>query len=100
MKFYFYKIYHKDNTEEFYIGSTTDFSARKSKHKKTTTNKVSKRYWLRLYQYIRANGGWENFVMEVIHEMELDNRTDARKEEQALINILKPTLNTIRACGV
>ena len=100
MKFYFYKIVDNNNEDEFYIGCTNNFSSRKSKHKKNTYNKVSKKYWCRLYQYIRANGGWDNFTISVIHEMELDTTADARREEQALIDILKPTLNSIRAEGI
>lgn len=97
MRYYFYKIFDNNNKDEFYIGSTNNFSSRKSKHKKAVNNKVSKKYYLRLYQYIRANGGWDNFTMEIIHEMDLDSRASARKEEQAIIDILKPTLNSICA---
>ena len=40
MKYYIYKIIDKNNNEEFYIGSTNNFSSRKSHHKKNVNNKV------------------------------------------------------------
>ena len=56
-----YKIICKDiSIKDIYIGHTTNFIQRKYAHKiacKTIQNN------LRLYRYIRDNGGWENWDM-------------------------------------
>ncbi len=98
MKYYIYKIIDKNNEKEFYIGSTTRFSSRKSHHKKNTNNRVSKKYWCKLYQYIRANGNWDNFDMVIIEEGNSDDRNTIKQKEQEFINNLKPSLNSIKAC--
>lgn len=98
MKYYIYKIKDSKNESEFYIGSTTRFSSRKSHHKKNTNNKVSKKYWCKLYQYIRANGNWDSFNMVILEEGEAENRNIIKQKEQEYINNMKPTLNSINAC--
>jgi group I intron endonuclease len=95
MKYFIYKIIDKNNSNEFYIGSTNKVSARRSSHKKSTSNKVSKKYWCKLYQYIRSNGNWENFDFIILECGEVENKTDMKKKEQEYIDNLKPTLNTI-----
>jgi hypothetical protein len=96
MKYTIYKIYNKDKPEVFYIGSTTRFSGRKSHHKKNVNNKVGKRYWTRLYVYIRDNGGWDNFTIEPIETGVCENKEFMRQKEQEYIDSLKPELNSIR----
>ena len=98
MKYYIYIIKDNNNEEEFYIGSTTRFSSRKSHHKKNTNNKVSKKYWCKLYQYIRANGNWDNFTMVILEEGECEDRKTIKQKEQEFINNMKPSLNSINAC--
>ena len=91
----YYKIFKKDDPKIFYIGSTLNFSRRKSHHKKNHKNKVGKLYWCLLYKSIRDNGGWDNFEMVKIWETE---EHDLRAlEEQAIISIYQPPLNTNKA---
>jgi group I intron endonuclease len=97
MKFFIYKIINKNNNNEFYIGSTTKFSSRKSHHKKNVNNRCGKKYWCKLYKYIRDNGNWDNFEMLIIEEGECDNKEQMLVKEQQYIDTLKPTLNTNRA---
>ena len=97
MKFYIYKISEILDPTQFYIGSTVNLSRRKCHHKKNVSNKCGKLYWCKIYVYIRSKGGWINFKFEKIHEIEIENATDGTKEEQAIINILKPTLNSIKS---
>jgi hypothetical protein len=94
MKYVIYEIRHKLIPTEFYIGSTNNFSSRKSKHKKNTTNKVSKLYWSKLYLFIRKNGGWDNVEMKPIFKGEGIN---VKEKEQYYIDTLKPTLNSIKS---
>jgi predicted GIY-YIG superfamily endonuclease len=97
MNYWIYKITDKNNNEEFYIGSTTRYSSRKSQHKKNTHNKVSKKYWCKLYQYIRANGDWDNFEMKILEAGTCEGKEYIKQKEQEYIEKLKPTLNSSKA---
>ena len=97
MFYFIYKIIDTNNEEQFYIGSTNCISSRKSQHKKNVKNRVSKKYWFKLYQYIRANGGWESFNVIIIETGECEDKLFIKQKEQEYINIHKPTLNTIKA---
>jgi len=92
-----YKIYNLKDSSQFYIGSTINYSRRKSHHKKNVTNKRGKRYWTRLYVYIRNNGGWINFCMEELVNQEFNSLKDLHIFEQNYIINYKPTLNSISA---
>jgi len=95
MKFYIYKIYSKDKPD-FYIGSTNDYSRRKSQHKKNCYNRVSKKYHFRLYRFIRENGGFDNFEFELLYEFECETFRDGRLKELEFVEKLNPSLNKIR----
>ena len=95
MKNVIYKIYCNIDDGHLYIGSTNNYSARKSQHRKNVTNRSGKKYWCKLYQYIRLNGGWSNFTMEIIEEVNQDINIKIR--EQVLISTHMPSLNTIAA---
>ena len=92
MKNVIYKIYCNIDDGHIYIGSTNKFTTRKSQHRKNVTNRTGKKYWCKLYQYIRLNGGWSNFTMEIIEDVDIS--TDIKVREQELICIHMPTLNT------
>ena len=96
-KFVIYKIYQPEIPEMFYIGSTTNFSSRKSNHKKYCSNKVSKKYRYPLYQYIRACGGWDKFEMCIIENYQCQSKGEGLQKEQEYIDLLKPKLNAIKA---
>lgn len=105
MKYWIYKIVDKNNIEEFYIGSTNKLSSRKSHHKKNVHNKVSKKYWCKLYRYIREHGDWESFEVIVLETGKCEDtltieqsKAFIKQKEQEYIDKLKPTLNTIKAC--
>lgn len=98
MKYYIYKIYSiNNNIKDCYIGSTNKFSSRKSQHKKNTTNKTKKSYHRRLYRFIRENGGWDNFIMEIVEEIETDSKGEALLIEQYYIDTIHPILNRNRS---
>jgi len=96
-KFVIYKIYQPEIPDMFYIGSTINFSGRKSSHKKYCHNKVSKKYKYPLYQYIRACGGFQNFTIEIIEKYPCISKGEGLSKEQEWINLLKPQLNSIKA---
>jgi len=92
-----YKIYCKDeNIKEFYIGSSKKFKKRKYKHKSDCNNENGRCYNLKVYKFIRANGGYNNFDYEILLETIEDG---IKKIEQEYIDDLQPTLNCNSACG-
>jgi hypothetical protein len=59
-----YKLVCKDvNATEVYVGSSTSLRNRRSGHKSGCNNVNDKRYNFRVYQHIRANGGWDNWQL-------------------------------------
>ncbi len=94
----FYKFSCKtEDIDCCYVGSTANFLARQRNHKSMCNNANSKDYNKKLYETIRANGGWENWTMTIIGEAENISLKDARiKEEEYRVN-LKAELNMVRA---
>ena len=98
MKYVIYRINCLTIPEQFYVGSSNKFTSRKSSHKKAHKNKRSKKYWCKLYLFIRSNGGWDNFEMIIIEDGEVETKEEVLRKEQEFINSLCPTLNTNKAC--
>jgi len=94
-----YKLVHKDDLDDvnIYIGHTTDFTRRKSQHKNNCNSPISKEYNTKKYQFIRENGGWDEWVMlkiedypcKDIHEATLQERY-WKRELDAKLNIQEP----------
>jgi hypothetical protein len=90
-----YKIWKDD---DFYVGSTTDFASRKSRHKHNSNNEKSHNYNFKLYQIIREKGGWNEWQMTPLEEyVECQNKTQARIREEKWRIELNASLNTIKA---
>ena len=68
-----YKIQHLKDNNLLYIGSTTNFTQRKNKHKFSCKKGKSK-----VYEMIRGNGGWYCFKMIVIKEFPCENKIQLR----------------------
>tara|TARA_R110000796_G_scaffold149551_1_gene266359 strand:+ start:374 stop:823 length:450 start_codon:yes stop_codon:yes gene_type:complete len=83
---YIYKIWKEDD-ENFYIGSTNDFSLRKCQHKSVCHNPRNEKHNRNIYKHIRENGNWDSWNMDIIEEC------NDRCRERELIKELKPTLN-------
>ena len=114
----FYKIYCSDNNiQGIYIGSTKNFKKRKSEHfySSNTDNSI-------FYQTIRENGGWQNWIMEIIEvgsyeilkdvwlnesylilefgslnttlPLKLDKRLDQQKVKEFYLTRIKPKLSS------
>lgn len=94
----FYKFSCKtEDIECCYVGSTANFYMRQRSHKSDCYNTNKKHYNSKLYETIRANGGWENWTMVIIDEAENISLKDARiKEEEYRVN-LKAELNMRKA---
>jgi hypothetical protein len=89
-----YKICCKDaSITDEYIGSTTNKNRRKQQHKSVCNNENDKSYNLRVYQFIRNNGGFDNFDLIVIEEFNCENKNQLKRRERYWIEERKPTLN-------
>jgi group I intron endonuclease len=90
-KFYIYKIYCKDNNiKDIYIGSTTNFRVRKSQHKNCCNNNKKN---TKVYKFIRDHNGWSNWTMEIIEEVDCENKKELEKIERYYIEEFQSTLN-------
>jgi hypothetical protein len=90
-----YKIICKDsNINDYYIGHTTNLYNRNAKHKSDCNNEKSKSYNLKVYQFIRNNGGFENWEIIKIEDYPCENKLEALKRENYLVKELKSSLNS------
>ena len=90
-----YKLVHKEDfdNENIYIGSTTNFIKRKNMHKTTCNYENNTYYNLKLYQYIRQNGGWDSWCMIQIQPYSCSSKKELETQERYWIETLKPKLN-------
>ncbi len=89
-----YKIICKDETiNEIYVGSSVNFSKRLSSHKGNCNNEIHKEYNYKVYQFIREHGGWDNWNMIKIIEVDCEDKNELRYYEQLYISSLNPKLN-------
>jgi hypothetical protein len=89
-----YKIVCKELTiTEVYVGHTTDFRRRKNEHKSSCNNPERNDHNMKVYKFIRENGGWENWVMIEIEKFVCVDGNEARKRERYWIEHLNATLN-------
>ena len=90
-----YKL-HNDDLPEFYIGSTHDEIQRKIQHKSNCNNENDEKYNLNVYEFIRANGGYDNWKFEVLEHYHCDNDIQLRIRERYYYDLFNPELNMIR----
>jgi hypothetical protein len=91
-----YKITCKDPlVTDLYVGHTTNFVQRKHGHKQSCINEKSCNYNCKLYKTIRANGGWDNWVMEIVAFFKCNDLYEARIKEQEYFTSLNATLNSL-----
>jgi hypothetical protein len=92
-----YSIVCKTDETLIYIGSTTNFTKRKTQHKSNCHNENKKDHNYPVYVMIRANGGWDNFDMKPVKEYPCENNIQLTIEEERVRKELQATLNTNRA---
>ena len=61
--------------------------------KKSCINPKDKEYNSYKSQFIRDNGGWDNFTLIPIHDFSCNSKLEQRKIEREYIERLKPPLN-------
>ena len=82
------------NNENVYIGSCCNFTRRKCAHKTVCNNPSSVNHTYKLYQTIRENGGWDNWVMIKLHNFPCNEKYQLKLEERRVIDEYKSKLNT------
>ena len=91
---HFYKIVCKDTSiTECYVGRTKDLTRRESEHKFCCITENCRLYHKRLYQFIRENGGFDNFEVILIETKCFNNKLEASQEERKHIEELNALLN-------
>jgi hypothetical protein len=94
---YVYKLCINDDTvDDCYIGSTFDIDSRKSQHKYACNNINNKDYNLKLYKFIRNNGGYDKWSFKILEEKQYNNKFELYDRERYYNIINKPTLNSYR----
>jgi hypothetical protein len=89
-----YKIVCDDlNVKDTYVGHTTNFTQRKRLHKDACNIETSRGYNYRLYQHIRANGGWENWSMIEIEKYPCNDKQEACARERYHYELLGANMN-------
>jgi len=88
--YYFYIIYCKSNTSLSFIGKTISIDIEKRNHKARYSSLKSYKYYdnVKIYQSIRENGGWRNWIMEEISYQKRLTKLECKIIEQILINEL------------
>lgn len=84
----------EQSLHDIYIGSCKDMRKRRKQHKTDCYNENSLGYNSKLYKFIRANGGLDNFVMEEIDNCDVERLYQV---EQYYIDTFNPSLNNYRA---
>jgi hypothetical protein len=87
-----YKIVCKDlNIKDCYVGHTTNWVKRKSRHKENC-NKLN----TKIYKFIRENGNWENWEMIEVKKYPCNDKREAESEERKIYEELNAGLNNNR----
>lgn len=88
-----YKLCCKDpEITAIYVGSTINLKNRKNRHKQCCVN-LNKKYDYFVYQFIRENGGWENWDVILIEKYPCDTKIELHQRERFWIEKLTASLN-------
>jgi hypothetical protein len=93
---YIYKIVCLDpNVKDTYVGSCSVMAKRRCAHKSMCNNETHKSYNLNVYQFIRAHGGWSNWNMIAIEQVEYTIKHELLVRERFHLECLKASLNKV-----
>ena len=81
-------IYTIQKDDMIYVGSTLNYRVRKNAHKSICNNPKDKKYHLKLYQMIRANGGWDAFAMKPYSEFPCESKIQLVIEEERVRKLI------------
>ena len=91
-----YKIVCRDvSITDLYVGSTTNITMRRSCHRRVCNNPGGKGYNTYVYDFIRDNGGWDNWELILVENYpECTTGEEGRKRERYWCDKLDASLNT------
>jgi hypothetical protein len=92
-----YTIYKISIAGEDYIGSTRDLKQRIGTHKFSCNTPSDHNYHYKLYQHIRANGGYDCCEITPIEEFDCETKRQAECREEHWRREYKSLLNMKRA---
>ena len=93
-KTFIYKLCCNDpSITDVYVGHTTNVVKRRCQHKSVCNNISHKDHNTYVYQFIRNNGGWDNWTMIVLIELSCKDKNEALREERKHLEELQATLN-------
>ena len=92
-----YHIRHIESNEIVYVGSTTNFTQRKTKHKYKCNHEEGKEFTSTIYCHIRDNGGFDCFEVIPIKSLKLGNKTELLIAEQEEIDKHETLVNRKKA---
>ena len=93
-----YCISCRDKTiTECYVGSSANFEKRKLRHKDRCNNLNQHGHNYKVYQFIRENGGWDNFEINEIENYPCQNEIELNIRENYWMDILQSSLNCRKA---
>jgi hypothetical protein len=95
MKIYYYLISCKDPViTQCYVGSTNNYSNRCREHYSRCNNPKDASYNKKLYQFIRDNGGFDKWEIQLIDTIELFDKRTILAFEQNIIMFYNAELNS------
>jgi len=83
--------------KNFYIGSTKDYKQRMRDHKSSCCNPNGRDHNVKVYKYIRENGGWSVWSKMIIATVDVKDKLEQKQYEQFYIDHLEPGLNCCRS---
>jgi len=90
-----YKIVCNDlSVTDCYVGHTTNFIQRKKEHKTRCINLNHPKNHYKIYSFINANGGWDNWTMIEIEKYSCKDFNEACARERYWYETLKANMNT------
>jgi len=92
---FIYKLVHKDDLDDknIYIGHSTNFKQRKKDHRRCCNDVNHKIYNIKVYKFIRENGGWDCWNMLKVEDYPCKDVYEAKNRERYWIKELGAILN-------
>ena len=90
-----YKLVCKNTgVKDVYVGSTCNLKKRRQEHKGLCNNVNNKEYGRKVYKFIRANGGFQNWGMILVEKYPCKSKQELTLRERYWKDKLDATLNT------
>jgi hypothetical protein len=86
-------VCNNKDIKDFYIDHTTDIISRRWSHERNITDEKNQYYDRYQNQFIRNNGGWENWKLIKIENYPCNNKYEANKRCRVLVDKLNATIN-------